>query len=233
MKIESVRMEPEADDDATLEHCPERAATGPLSDADDSETASEQATDAKTFFERLQQVQKSRNPEDKVDVAVEREDADKRLRQVSELIEKEKEKTEKLGAVRQGLGVPHEDGGTLKKLEEARETLEEEQRHIELAGEYNDVLNSFSELSREEIEHIVETGKTKKGESIRDKHGKEIHSDVAKELAHIHLNGGRHVTWKALEQLGKVVERILHDVVSAVKGMFKGARGGEEKSRAK
>ena len=230
MPIETLKTGPEEQDDDASGKSQERTATGPLSDADDIEDKPGQTIDAKTFLEKLRQLQESRNPEDKVDVVSEREDVTENLGRVATLIEKEKEQNEKLSAVRQDLGVPHESKETLQKLEEARKTLEEEQRHIELAGEYNDVLDSFSELSREEMEHIAETGKTKKGESIRSKYGKEIHSDVAKELAHMHLCGGRHVTWQALDKLGKVVDRILHDVVSAVKRMFKDSGGGEEKA---
>lgn len=232
MTTESMPIKHEESDDEMSPNGPERAATGPLSDADDIETASGPATDAKAFLERLQQVQESRNPEDKVGVASEREGIDKRLEQVTTLIEKEKEESVSLGAVRQDLGVPHESGETLKKLEEAKETLEEEKRHIELASEYNDVLDSFSELSSEEIQHIAETGKTRKREAIRSKYGKEIHADIAKELAHMYKSGGRRVTWREIQTLGKVVDRILHDMVSAVKGIFKRSKEGEEKSRA-
>ncbi|HBV00921.1 MAG TPA: hypothetical protein DEF00_00810 [Candidatus Taylorbacteria bacterium] len=232
MIVESLRTKPEEQDDDMPPNGQERVATGPLSDADDIEVAPGQAIDTKTFLERLRQLQESRNPEDKVNVASERENVDESLGHVAKLIEKEKEKSEKLGAVRQDLGVPHEDGETLQKLEEARKTLEEEQRHIELAGEYNDVLDSFSELSREELEHIAETGETRKGESVQSKYGKEIHSDVAKELASMHLGGKLHVTWGALTKLGQVADKILHDMVSAVKGIFRGPESGGKRTHA-
>ncbi len=216
-----MQMKPdESDENAPLQG-PERRATGPFADVDDAESAPDQTIDIKTLLEQLNA---PRSPDEEVQVASERENVDKRLEQVATLKEKEKEKDEKLGAVRQDLGVPHENGETLKELEEAEKRLKEEQRQLELAGEYNDVLDSFSDLSTDEIRHIAETGKTKKGESIHNKYGKEIHSDVAKELARMHGKGGRRVTWREIQELGKVVDRILHDVVSAVKGMFKGSK---------
>ena len=227
MKIESMRTEPKADDDDVPLQSPERRATGPLSDAPDEGV--ELGVDAKTL---LEQVEAPRDPEGEVDVASEREHVGKKLEQVTKLIEKEKEKEQSLGAVRQTLGVPHQGGETLKKLEEAEKTLKEEQRNIELASEYNDVLDSFSDLSSEEVKHIAETGKTRKGESIRNKYKKEIHSDLAKELARMHGNGGRRVTWRELQELGKVVDEILKKMVKAVKGIFKGTGGGEGSAHA-
>lgn len=222
MNAESMRGKSEGqEDDDMLPPLPERKATGPFADYPEDEPAP--AIDVKTLFEQLNA---PRNPDEEVDVASEQERMSENLEHVTKLIEKEKEKGEKLGAVRQDLGVPHEGGETLKNLEEAKEKLKEEQRHIELAGEWNDVLDSFSELSTEEMRHIAETGKTRKGESIRSKYGKEIHSDLAKELAGMHLGGGRRVTWRTLLKLEKVVDQILHDMVSAVKGIFKGPEGG-------
>lgn len=227
MIVESWGNKAQESDDDISGQSSERRATGPPSDAPDVEI--EHSVDVQTLLERLKA---PRNPDKEVEVVSEREAARKKLEQVAKLIEKEKEKEQPLGAVRQGLGIPHDGGETLKKLEEAKEKLEEEQRHIELASEYNDVLDSFSDLSGEEVRHIAETGKTKKGGSIRNKYGKEIHSNLAKELAHMHSQGGRRVTWREIRELGKVVDRILHDVVLAVKGMFKGSGGGEESAHA-
>lgn len=230
MKSESMRVGPEAGDDDIPPNVPERKATGPFADYPEDEPTP--AINVKTLLEQLNT---PRNPDEEVDVTSERESVSENLEHVTKLIEKEKAKSESLNAVRQDLGVPHESGEILKDLEETKEKLKEEQRDIELAGEWNDVLDSFSEpseFSTEEIRHIAETGKTRKGESIRDKYGKEIHSNLAKELAAMHLRGGRRVTWKTMLKLGKVVDQILHDMASAVKGIFKGPEGGAGRTHA-
>lgn len=217
MSVESMRGKPEEpDEDEASRESPERKATGPLADEEPREISPD-------ITELLETLKKTRVPEEKVDVASEREAVGERLQHVTERIEEEQQKNESLAVVRQELQVPHETSDTLKQLEEARETLEEEQRHIELAGEYNEVLDSFSDLSLEEISHIAETGKTLNGEVIRTANGKELHADLARELARIHLGGGRRITWGNLHTLRQVIDRILHDVVSVVKGVFKGA----------
>lgn len=225
MTIESPQIKPEeSGDEDTEQRSPEQTATGPFADVEPGEPEVDLAA-------LLEQLDAARNPDEKIDVAAERERVGGRLEQVAKRIEKEKGKNDALGAARQQLGVPHEGGETLKSLEEARDALEEEQRRIELAGEYNDVLGSFSELSREDIAHIAETGKTIKGESVKNKHGREIRSGVAKELAHMYLSGGRHITWGRLGELWeleKMAEQILHDVASVAKGMFAKREGGEK-----
>src|SRR3989338_8887723 len=133
MATESIRISPEEDDDMSPS-TPERKATGPFAEIDEDEPAP--AVNIKTLLEQLNA---PRNPDEEVQVASQRERVNENLEHVTKLIEKEKEKNERLDSVRQGLGVPHESGETLKNLEEAKEKLEEEQRHIELAGEFNDV----------------------------------------------------------------------------------------------
>lgn len=220
--MESMRTKgEEPEDEDAQERSPERMATGPFADAE----LGEQKVDLRALLEELHT---ARNPDEKIDVTAERESVGPRLEHVSQLIEKEKRKENTLGAVRQELQVPHEASDTLSQLEEARETLEEEQRHIELAGEWNEVLTSFSDLSPEEVRHIAKTGRRMNGESVYQR-GKEIHSDLARELAGMYQKGGRYVTWGALNTLRQVADAILKDVVSAVKDIFRGTgqeRGG-------
>ena len=210
----------------------ERIPRGPLADFSEGEV--EAGLNAQAF---LEQIEIPRDPNAPVDVKHEKESVGKKLEAVAALIAKEKEKDGALGNVRAELGVAHETGETLKDLEKAREELKAHERNIELAEKYNDVLDSFgdsSKFSREDIQSIAETGKTQKGKSVHDRHGKELHSDLAKELGHMYQNGGRQVTWGDLAQLGKIVDKILHDVVSVVKGIFKGTGGGgERKTTAK
>ena len=212
------------DDEGTLEvGGQERRRIGPLSDYADLGEEFYPEGDASALLERLKDF---RNPEEEINVSEERDTVKARLEQVNRLIEKEKKRDDSLGAVRQGLDAPHEKGGTLKELEKAKEQLEEDARHIELAATYNDTLDSFSDFSHEEREHIEKTGKTRSGEHLHDKHGKRIESDVAKELAHLYSSGGRRMTWGATRRLSQVVDRVLHDVVSAVKGIFRGTGDG-------
>ncbi len=174
--------------------------------------------------ELLKQVEVSRNPEEKVNVTEGREKVGKNLQKIDDLIEKEKEKDAALGGVRESLGVPHEGGATLQKLEEAKEHLEQESRDIELAGEFNDILESFddpSHFSSEDIEHIARTGTKKDGSAIHDRHGKEVRGNIARELAHLYGKGGRHVTWGTTKKLSEMVDKILDEmVISVVKGIL-------------
>ncbi|HCB35820.1 MAG TPA: hypothetical protein DEP25_04210 [Candidatus Taylorbacteria bacterium] len=231
MPLESLKNGPERDDNDASLKTPERVATGPFADIDHTEALPPQQIDAQALLDQMEQLRAFRNPDEEVDALLEQKSVGEDLEKVAKLIEEEKRKNEGLSAVRQSLGVPRENGEIVSKLEEARKTLEEEQRQVELAGEYNDVLSSFSELGSEEVRHIAETGTTSKGETIHNKYGKEIRSNVAKELARIHLGGKRRVTWEALTKLGQVADRILHDLASAVKGIFRSSEGGGAQER--
>ena len=204
---------------------------GPLSDYADLGVEFYPKGDASSLLEKLKT---PRNPDEDVKVSEARDSVKEHLGQVAKLIEREKEKEKSLDEVRKDLALPYGEGETLKKLEEARKQLEEDARHIELASEYNETLDSFSDLSSEERKHIAETGKTRKGEYLKDRHGKKIESDIAKELAHLYAEGGRRITWRMARKLGQVADRILHDIVSAVKGVLRGTGNGEgeEKSLA-
>lgn len=218
------------DDEETLvERSPEGRRIGPLSDYADLGEEFYPEGDASVLLERLKH---PRNPDEEIQVSKDRETVEAQLKQVGRLIEKEKEREGALGAVRQRLGSPHEKGGKLKELEEAKEQLEEDAKHIELAATYNDTLDSFSDLSHEEREHIEKTGKATNGKHLYDRHGEKIESDVAKELAHLYKSGGRRLTWGTTRRIGQVADKILHDVVSAVKGVFRGTGdgGGARKS---
>lgn len=219
------------DEETPEEGGPDSRRIGPLSDYADLGEEFYPKGDASALLERLRDF---RNPEEEINVSEERDTVRARLEQVSRLIEKEREKDDSLRVAREGLKTPHEKGSKLKELEEAKEQLEEDARHIELAATYNDTLDSFSDLSHDEREHIARTGKTGKGKHLYDRHGKKIESDVAKELAHLYKSGGRRMTWGATRRLSQVADRILHDVVSAVKGIFRGTgdRNDANKSSA-
>lgn len=237
MPIESRKVGLESKNDAASTSTPERPATGPFADEPEGPpdmsgaeaiSGSPKEFDLKEF---LAQMEASRAPEAEVDAPAERERVSREQKRVAALLEEEKERNEKLRAARQGLGIPHEDGERVRELEEAKKRLEEEEHTLELASEYNDVLDSFGQLSKGEIQHIAETGKTSGGESVRSRTGKEVHTDIARELAGLHLRGGRRVTWGTINQLEEIADRVLHDIVSAVRGIFRGPEGGGGKSR--
>ncbi|MDO8593924.1 MAG: hypothetical protein Q7R93_00195 [bacterium] len=194
-----------------------RIVKGPLADYD------EESGDAKAFLDKLSV---SRDPSREVDVEGDGDDIGKERKNLDVLIEKEKERERALGDARGGLGIPHEKGDTLKKLEAAKEELEEDARHVELASEYNEVLDSFTskKISSEERDHIAKTGKMLDGTALK-MHGKEIHSDIAKELGSLHKAGGHRVTWGTLKIIGKVVDRVLNDVVEAAKDLARSLVG--------
>ena len=217
---EEVPEDAEEETDTELLNSPRRIGT--LSDYYDDEKRGSQ------FYENLET---TRNPEDKIDVAVEREEIDNKLGEVTKLIESEEAKEHPLSAARGELGIKHSDGEALSKLKEAKKKLEEQKHDIELAGQFNEVLDGFGDMSSEERAHIAETGKNLKGESLRDTYGNKIRSDVAKELAHLYQKGGRHVTWGQLKKLGKVAERILLDVTTALKDTVKSIFGGKTSER--
>ena len=195
---------------------------GTLSDYYDDEKGGSQ------FYEDLKL---TRNPEDKVDVAAELEENSDKYQHITKRIEKLEAKEHPLGAARESLGIKHSDGEALSKLKEAKKELEEQRHEIELAGQFNEVLDGFGDMSSEERAQIAKTGKNLKGESIRDTYGNKIRSDVVKELAHLYQKGGRHVTWGQLKKLGKVAERILLDVTTAVKDTVKSIFGGKTSER--
>src|SRR3989338_924923 len=202
MPLESLKNGPERDDNDASLKTPERVATGPFADIDHTEALPPQQIDAQALLDQMEQLRAFRNPDEEVDALLEQKSVGEDLEKVAKLIE-----------------------------EEERKTLEEEQRQVELAGEYNDVLSSFSELGSEEVRHIAETGTTSKGETIHNKYGKEIRSNVAKELARIPLGGKGRVRWDALTKLGQGADRILHDLASAVKGIFRSSEGGGAQER--
>lgn len=189
---------------------------GPLSDSFEERVSEFSAPDVAALLEQLRI---PREPNKEVDIQVERERVSRKLEQVEQVIKTENEKAAPLEAARQSLGIKQAGsaGGTIEKLEKAREKLEKEQRQIELADEYNDVLASFSELSPDELELIQKTGKTKKGELLHNMTGHEIHSDIAKELASLYTRGGRHITWGALTKLSAIVDTLLGDALYPLK----------------
>ncbi len=171
----------------------------------------------------------SRDPYARINVEQEEAQNSAHREKVDELIAKAEVEERALAGTRAGLGIPHQ-GGQLAELKEVKKRLDEDQHHIELAAEHEHTLDSLSEFSSEEREHIAKTGRTKEGEYLHDKHGKRLHADLAKELAHMYIrNGGPHMNWGDVLKLGEVADKILHDIVSVVKGVF---GGGEEKSLA-
>ncbi|MDO8620172.1 MAG: hypothetical protein Q7R64_02385 [bacterium] len=196
---------------------PEKRNIGPLSDYADLGEEFYPAGDASALLEKLKA---PRNPDAEVQVSEERETVEAQLKQVDKLIEKEKEKEGPLATIRGELGSPHKAGDTLKKLEEAKEKLEEDQKHIERASEYNHTLEELHGYSDEEREHIAKTGKKRDGTYLKDKHDQKVDSHLAKELAHLYQKGGRRMTWGATRRLGQVADQILKDVKGAIKGIF-------------
>lgn len=213
-----------AEDDA-VEAIPERRiATGEF--APDPE---DQMRAAEAF---LADFETPRDENAEVQVSQELHDVNADIGEVDKRIAKEKEKETALGNVRASLGASHETGETLKELEAAREQLIEDKRHLEFADRHETVFDELSGLSESEREHVAKTGKTRDGRFFHDKDGNRVREDVAKELAQSYIHGGGRLTWGSLRKLGKVVEKILHDVTSAVTGtvksMFMGSSGGEK-----
>ncbi len=212
-------------EDNEEEAIPERRiATGPF--APDPE---DQVQDDRSF---LADFETPRDENAEVKVSKELHDLKADIGELDTRIARKKEEEAALGNVRASLGTPHEAGDTLKELEAAREQLLEDKRHLEFAEKHETVFDELSGMSESEREYVAKTGKTKDGRFLHDKDGKRVQEDVAKELAHSFNAGGGRLTWGSLRKLGKVVEKILHDVTSAVTGtiksMFMGSSGGEK-----
>ncbi len=198
----------------------ERRKIGELSDSYEGPGGPEfyPAQSTQTILDRLKT---PRNPDEEVRVSESRVRVQGDLKHVNARIEE----LEALGAVRGKLEIPPEKGDTLEKLKEAREKLEEDAEHIELASKYNYTLGEFgdtSKFSSDDIKHISETGKKKDGTHLKDKHGNEIKSDMAKKLAHHYTTGGRGMTWgNAMEfrKIEEVADRVIGDITDAVKGV--------------
>lgn len=194
---------------------------GPLSGSSESEDLSSIGVE-----EFLKKINISHDSSAEVDVVRDAQRVESRRERLEDLIEEEKRSEHSLEQSRAGLGIPHTKGERLRDLEEAKEKLEEEQKHIELAGQFNDVLDDFGDTtkySKADIKSIAKTGKTKDGKAVLDKNGHAIHSDIARELAHLYHSGGRKITWGKAREIGKIVDRLLHDFVEIAKGVVRGA----------
>lgn len=194
-----------------------KKSVGPLSDS--FEDAGPESSARVNIAELLEQLNVSREPNKEVNINDERIRVTERLEKVKSAIKEEKEKSAPFEEARERLGISQtgSGGGIFEKLEEAREKLEKENHQIELAEEYNDVLQSFSEFSLDELKSIQETGKTRDGKEIRNKMGKIIHSDMAKELASFYANGGQRITWGALNKLSAIMDKLLGDILHPIK----------------
>lgn len=226
MKLEQASVEASPEDDSGEEHTAEQRKIGPLSDYAEEGGPAYYPPDMSAF---LKQVEAARDPNEKIDVSAERERLGERLQTVSSLLAKERENEGALSRVRGELGMSAAPAETVEKLEAAKASLEEQGEELNLAEKYNDVLNSFSMLSREELEHIKQTGKRKDGHTVRTRGGEELGGEVVKHLAHLASSGMLRMTWGELEVLSEVVDAILHDVVGAVKGVL--GIGGNERPK--
>ncbi|MEK7170403.1 MAG: hypothetical protein AAB767_03890 [Patescibacteria group bacterium] len=213
----------DTENDAAEELPSRRIATGPF--APDPE---DQLRDARSF---LAEVETPRDENAEVRVPEELQDLNTGIGELDKRIKREEEKETALAAARAGLNAPHEPGETLQELKAAREQLLEDKKHLEFADKHEPVFDELADLSESEREHVAKTGKTKDGRFFHDKDGHRVREDVAKELAQSYIHGGGRLSWGSLRKLGKVVEKILHDVTSAVTGTFKsmftGSRNNE------
>ena len=181
------------------------------------------------FVERLSEV---RDPDAEVSIG-ELKSVEADIEQAETLIQREKAKDSALGSVRAELDTPHGTSDTLKKLEHAKERLVEEKQHIELAEQYNTVLDRFTELdlSRDELAYMEEHGEMRDNKEVfRDSRKNIVDKQIMKQLAHHYRNGGRRLTWGAAKELGAVANELLKTFTSVVKGIVRGA--GDERLRS-
>ena len=195
----------------------ERRPAGPLSDYEEGERAA--VADVEAF---IASASAPRDPEEELDIARDGKSAAENLQTVEQLISKEREKEDALGAVRAELGTPHESGTLLRKLEEVQEKLAREHEQVKLVDKYENVFDEFSRLSHAERARVLKTGKTRDGKYFHDKYGARVRTDVTKELARVFIDGGGRITWGSLRRLRQVVDKILKDVTAAFTGMFTG-----------
>lgn len=173
----------------------------------------------------LEKIAAPRNPSEEVRVSEERGAIAERLAQVNELLEEQQRGEAPQAGEAEKKPAAQEE--TVEKLERAKEKLEREEKQLDLAEEFNDVLDDFARLSKEDLARIEQTGETKEGKAVRTKAGKELHRDIAKQLAYLSRGGIRRLTWGMLDKLSQVVDAILRDIISAVKGVFKGPERGK------
>jgi len=201
-------------DDAFLPKAQTGRRIGPMSDYFEQGGPTHYPVDLDSIQEKLES---SRESNAEVDVTGERQSIGEDLEQVSKMLEEKKA----LASARAGLGIDEGGSGEIAELEGVKEKLEEREEKLTLAEEFNDVLDSMNTFSDEDVESLAQTGRLKDGRELwNKKKGESVHSDVAKELAHLYKGGARRVTWKMLDTVSKVVDAVLHDIVSAVKGTF-------------
>lgn len=183
-------------------------------------------TDPKALAALLESVHAPRDERKEVDVPYERKRTASALEEVNRAIASEEKRDASLGEVRESLKKPHEKGKELSKLEEAKEKLTEDAEKVELAAEYNDVLESLGTLSDEDLEHIAKTGQTKEGKTLRNKKGKEVKRDAAKQLAALASSGATRLTWGAVNKLYSLVDKVLDDLKEGAKTVARAVFGG-------
>lgn len=151
-----------------------------------------------------------RDPSEKIDVELERERVKNRL-DGFELLKAEKQRKADAG----------DEGSAkeVKEIEKVEKALKTDLEKISLADECNEVLGDFGELSAEDLEAYLETGKDKNGNEIKDKHGNKRHLQAhqVKHLAHLAKGGVTAVTWEHMDTLYQVVDELLKEVKSVFK----------------
>ncbi len=156
--------------------------------------------------ELLSQLVEGRNPTEEIDVEGERERIKDRLETVGEALHAE-------GSA--GRSASPE----AKTLEEVQQKLQAEDKKLDVAEEFNEVLDKFSTLDEGELRTIAETGLDKNGKKI-EHNGKHLNSKIAKELAHLASGGVKRLTWGALKEAFALVDAVLNDVFYPLKKMM-------------
>lgn len=183
---------------------------GPLSDYFEEGGPEHYPDDPKTLLEKISA---ERDPHTEVNVPLERERIGEQLEQISKAIVKEKGKESSLEEVRGELGVEHKQSETLGTLQKVKERLEEDKAKIDIAERMNDTLETFDGMTGEDLKSVAKTGKTSKGEFVRDKRGREVKDlELAKELGGMYQGGMHRMTWGAFKNLEQFVYKILDDL---------------------
>ena len=105
-----------------------------------------------------------------------------------------------------------------------KQELTIEQKKVEIADEYNDVLGSLGKLDDTELTSLMETGKLSNGEEFKDEGEKTYKPELLKHLAGLAKSGVSRMTWNMannfLKEFWEVLDVIGNDLVGPFKRML-------------
>lgn len=181
-----------------------------------------------SFRDALAEIRKGRDPHQEIDTETESTRIAHELERVLETLTKRptgtQEGTPDSPAKKEGMVQRPE---TLPELKEVRKEFENEQKKIELAEHYNDVLESLAHYDDDELQSVLETGRTRDGRTVRDKRAKELAPEVAKHLADLAKHGMRRLTWGSFNRMLQLFDALLKDLFAPLKELKRlvGLRG--------